>query len=70
MAEFPKSISIDVEPIIKPSVANMCLATLELFINQNPEIEIIEQRLTDGTIHLKAVVRKENEPPKEEEQNA
>ena len=58
-------ISLEIEPIIKPGVANLCLAALELFMNQNPEIDIIGERLPDGSIHLKVVERKESEPSKE-----
>lgn len=65
MAEFPKSINIDVNPIIKPGTANLCIAALELFMNQNPEIDIIGERLSDGYIHLKAVKRKDPELPRE-----
>jgi hypothetical protein len=59
------SIKIEVEPIIKPGVANLCLKALELFINQNPELDIISQRLPDGTTMLKCVERKKSEPPEE-----
>lgn len=57
-----RSISVEIEPTIKPGVANLCLAALELFINQNPEIDIIGNRLPDGSTQLKIVERKEPEP--------
>lgn len=57
-----KSIKIDIEPIIKPGTAKLCLSALELFMNQNPELDIIGNRLPDGTIQLKIVERKEPEP--------
>lgn len=61
------SIKIEIEPVIKPGVANLCLKALELFINQNPELDIISQRLPDGSIMLKIEERKYSEPPEEEE---
>ena len=64
MAEFPKSISIDVEPIIKPSVANLCIAVLELYMNQHPEIDVIGKRSPDGSIRLKTVVWERAKSPK------
>ncbi len=60
------SIKIEIEPVIKPGVANLCLKALELFINQNPELDIIGQQLPDGTTMLKIVERKYTEPPKED----
>lgn len=57
------SIKIEKEPVIKPGVANLCLKALELFINQNPVLDIISQRLPDGTTMLKIVERKWPEPP-------
>ena len=60
------SIKIEIEPVIKPGVANLCLKALELFINQNPLLDIIDQRLPDGSVMLKIVERKCPEPPKEE----
>ena len=60
------SIKIEIEPVIKPGVANLCLKALELFMNQNPELDIIGQRLPDGSIMLKIEERKSYEPPKEE----
>ena len=64
----PNSIKIEIEPtiIIKPGVANLCLKALELFINQNPELDIIGQRLPDGSIMLKFVERGLSESPKED----
>ena len=64
------SIKIEIEPVIKPGVANLCLKALELFINQNPELDIIGQRLPDGTTMLKIVERKYTEPPKEDKDDA
>lgn len=61
------SIKIEFEPFIKPGVANLCLKALELFINQNPMLDIISQRLPDGSIMLKIEERKYSEPPKEAE---
>lgn len=60
------SIKIEIEPIIKPGVANLCLKALELFINQNPEIDVIGERLPDGSTMLKIVERGASEPPKED----
>ena len=60
------SIKIEIEPVIKPGVANLCLKALELFINQNPMLDIIGQRLPDGTTMLKIVERKPSGLPKEE----
>ena len=48
-----QSISIDVEPRINQRTAKLSLAILELFMNQNPELEVIGERLPDGTIQLK-----------------
>lgn len=59
------SIKIEIEPVIKPGVANLCLKALELFINQNPNLDIISKQLPDGTTMLKFVERKYTEPPKE-----
>ena len=64
------SIKIEIEPVIKPGVANLCLKALELFINQNPELDIIGQQLPDGTTMLKIVERKYTEPPKEDKDDA
>ena len=44
--------------------ANLCLKALELFINQNPELDIICQQLPDGSTMLKIVEREYSEPPK------
>ena len=57
-----QSIKIGVEPIITSGTARLCLSALELFINQNPELDIISKRMPDGTIKLEAVERKEPEP--------
>lgn len=59
------SIKIEIEPVIKPGVANLCLKALELFINQNPELDIISKQLHDGSIMLKIEERKYSEPSKE-----
>jgi len=64
------SIKIEIEPVIKPGVANLCLKALELFINQNQELDIIGQQLPDGTTMLKIVERKYTEPPKEDKDDA
>lgn len=56
------SIEIEIKPIIKSGTARLCLSALELFINQNPELDIISKRMPDGTIKLEAVERKEPEP--------
>lgn len=64
------SIKIEIEPVIKPGVANLCLKALELFINQNPELNIISQQLPDGTMMLEIVERKYTEPPKEDKYDA
>lgn len=60
------SIKIEIDPVIKPGVANLCLKALELFINQNQMLDIIEQRLPDGTTMLKIVERKPSGLQKEE----
>lgn len=57
-----QSIKIDVEPIIKSATAKLCLSVLELFMNQNPEMDIIGNRLPDGSIQLKFEERKQPEP--------
>lgn len=59
------SIKIEIEPVIKPGVANLCLKALELFINQNPMLDIICKRLPDGSFMLKIEERKWSEPPEE-----
>lgn len=64
------SIEIEIVPVIKPGVANLCLKVLELFINQNPMLDIINQQLPDGTMMLKIVERKYTEPPKEDKEDA
>ncbi len=61
-----KSITINMEPRISPSTSKLCLAALELFVNQNPELEIIGNRLPDGTIQLKFQERKEPDPIRKE----
>lgn len=65
-----KGIEIKIEPVITPGVANLCLKALELFINQNPKLDIISQQLPDGTTMLKIVEREYTEPPKEENDDA
>lgn len=57
-----QGITINIESRISPGTAKLCLAALELFVNQNPELDIIGNRLPDGTIQLKIVERKEPDP--------
>lgn len=57
-----QGITINIESRISPGTAKLCLAALELFVNQNPELDIIGNRLPDGTIQLKIVERKEVDP--------
>lgn len=55
-------IDIKLELKIEPGTAKLCLDILECFLNQNPEIDIIGNKLPDGTIQLKFQERKEPEP--------
>lgn len=57
-----QSITINMEPRINPGTAKLCLAALELFVNQNPEMEIIGTRMPDGTVQLEFQKRKEPDP--------
>lgn len=47
-----KSISINVEPKITPGTAKLCAATLEIFLTQNPEIDLVGTTHPDGSIGL------------------
>lgn len=55
-------IDIELDLKITPGTAKLCLDILERFINQNPELDIIGNRLPDGTTQLKFQERKEPEP--------
>ena len=57
-----QSITINMKPRINKSTAKLCLAALELFVNQNPELEIIGSRLPDGTVQLEFQERKKPDP--------
>lgn len=57
-----KSISISVEPKVNGSTAKLCAAALELYMNQNPELELMVKTLDDGKVMLKFEERKEPDP--------
>lgn len=57
-----KSVTINVEPKVTGSTAKLCAAALELYLNQNPELELKVNTLDDGTVMLKFEERKEPDP--------
>ena len=50
-------ITIDVSIGIPQGVARLCLQSLEIYLNQNPEIDIQGKRMPDGSIMLEFVMR-------------
>lgn len=53
----PIGVIIDISIGIPGDVARLCLQTLEIYLNQTPEIDIIGRRMPDGTTKLEFAIR-------------